>query len=210
MGVRQPNPQMTQDHGAINTIASMATGSQLSGGIQSKPGMTGDMTVNPSSVGGAMPRVSQGGGVNVQMSGGQITTNPGMNNPGMSTASGMGNPNMNSNAMANMGGSGIDPVTGLPTGGPMNQSQLGGLPLGVGPTQGAPGTGGAIPDASANNQLNNRTVIWRGESEQDTVKPVLSGHSKKDKTKALKKKGSLIEVVSIAECSNGDLHIFIV
>ena len=34
-----------------------------------------------------------------------------------------------------------------------------------------------------------------------TVKPVLSGHSKIDKTKVLKANGSLIEVESIAECS---------
>ena len=45
-----------------------------------------------------------------------------------------------------------------------------------------------------------------------TVKPVLSGHSKIDKSKVLKTKGSLMEVESIAECSLGafcntfDLH----
>ena len=36
-----------------------------------------------------------------------------------------------------------------------------------------------------------------------TVKPVLSGNSKLDKTKALKTDGSLIQVKSIAECSLG-------
>ena len=35
----------------------------------------------------------------------------------------------------------------------------------------------------------------------NTVKPVLSGHSKIDKIKILKTKGSLIKVKSIAECS---------
>ena len=46
----------------------------------------------------------------------------------------------------------------------------------------------------------------------NTVKPVLSGHSKIDKTKALKTNGSLMKVESIAECSLGafcntfDLH----
>ena len=46
----------------------------------------------------------------------------------------------------------------------------------------------------------------------NTVKSVLSGHSKLDKTKVLKTKGSLIKVKSIAECSFGafcntfDLH----
>ena len=35
----------------------------------------------------------------------------------------------------------------------------------------------------------------------DTVKPVLSGHSKKDKTKLLMANGSLMKVESIAECS---------
>ena len=46
----------------------------------------------------------------------------------------------------------------------------------------------------------------------DTVKPVLSGHSKIDKTKVLKENGSLMKVESIAECSLGafcntfDLH----
>ena len=46
----------------------------------------------------------------------------------------------------------------------------------------------------------------------DTIKPVFSGHSKKDKTKALKTDCSLMQVESIAECSLGvfcntfDLH----
>ena len=35
----------------------------------------------------------------------------------------------------------------------------------------------------------------------NTVKPVLSGHSKNDQTKALKTNGSLMKVESIAECS---------
>ena len=35
-----------------------------------------------------------------------------------------------------------------------------------------------------------------------TVKPVLSGHSKIDKTKVLKPCGSLMQVKSIAECSH--------
>ena len=45
-----------------------------------------------------------------------------------------------------------------------------------------------------------------------TVKPVLNGNSKKDKTKVLKTNGSLMKVESIAECSLGafcntfDLH----
>ena len=45
-----------------------------------------------------------------------------------------------------------------------------------------------------------------------TVKPVLSGHLKIDKTKVLKTNGSLMKVESIAECSLGafcntfDLH----
>ena len=34
-----------------------------------------------------------------------------------------------------------------------------------------------------------------------TVKPVLSGHLKKDKTEVLMENGSLMEVKSIAECS---------
>ena len=46
----------------------------------------------------------------------------------------------------------------------------------------------------------------------DTEKPVLSGHSKTDKTKVLKTNDSLMKVESIAECSLGafcntfDLH----
>ena len=36
-----------------------------------------------------------------------------------------------------------------------------------------------------------------------TVKPVLSGHSKIDKTKVLKTNGSLMKVESIAECFFG-------
>ena len=37
--------------------------------------------------------------------------------------------------------------------------------------------------------------------ESYTIKPVLSGHSKIDKTKVLKTNGSLMKVESIAECS---------
>ena len=46
----------------------------------------------------------------------------------------------------------------------------------------------------------------------NTIKPVLSGHSKIDKTKVLKTNDSLMKVESIAECSLGafcntsDLH----
>ena len=36
---------------------------------------------------------------------------------------------------------------------------------------------------------------------KSTVKPVLSGHSKKDKTKVLMANGSLMQVKRIAECS---------
>ena len=40
-----------------------------------------------------------------------------------------------------------------------------------------------------------------------TVKPVLSGHSKQDKTKMLMTNSSLMDVESIAECSPwGNLH----
>ena len=35
------------------------------------------------------------------------------------------------------------------------------------------------------------------------VKPVLSSHTKRDKTKVLKTSGSLMKVESIAECSTG-------
>ena len=47
---------------------------------------------------------------------------------------------------------------------------------------------------------------------KNTVKPVLSGHSKKDKSKVFKTNDSLMKVESIAECSLGafcntfDLH----
>ena len=46
-----------------------------------------------------------------------------------------------------------------------------------------------------------------------TVKPVLSGHIKIDKTKVIKTDGSLMQIESIAECSNRafcntfDLHL---
>ena len=39
----------------------------------------------------------------------------------------------------------------------------------------------------------------------NTVKPVLSGHSKIDETKALKTSDSLVQVKSIAECSHNIL-----
>ena len=50
------------------------------------------------------------------------------------------------------------------------------------------------------------------QEDSTTVKPVLSGHSKIDKTKVLETNGSLMKVESIAECSLGafcntiDLH----
>ena len=49
--------------------------------------------------------------------------------------------------------------------------------------------------------LNLLSYIWFGNNV--TVKPVLSGHSKIDKTKVLKTNGSLMKVESIAECSLG-------
>ena len=56
-------------------------------------------------------------------------------------------------------------------------------------------------------------VIWFGEVlEKSTVKPVVSSHSKIDKTKVSKTNGSLMKVESIAKCSLGtfcntlDLH----
>ena len=41
-----------------------------------------------------------------------------------------------------------------------------------------------------------------------TVKPVLSDHSKIDKTKVLKTNGSLMKVESYAECSESILQYF--
>ena len=54
----------------------------------------------------------------------------------------------------------------------------------------------------------------RQHSKENTVKPVLSGHSKIDKTKVLKVNGSLMKVESIADaecplgafCNTFDLH----
>ena len=40
--------------------------------------------------------------------------------------------------------------------------------------------------------------------QDSTVKPVFSGHSKKDKTKVLKTDGMLMQVESIVECSLGE------
>ena len=45
------------------------------------------------------------------------------------------------------------------------------------------------------------TLAKRNDSIKPTVKPVLSGHSKIDKTKVLMTNGSLMKVKSIAECS---------
>ena len=60
--------------------------------------------------------------------------------------------------------------------------------------------------------LDNSDVIVENQG-QNTVKPVLSGHSKIDKTKILMTNGSLMKVESIAECfplgafcNNFDLH----
>ena len=44
-------------------------------------------------------------------------------------------------------------------------------------------------------------LVKFGEILHSTVKPVLSGHSKIDKTKVLKTNGSLMKVESIVECS---------
>ena len=58
--------------------------------------------------------------------------------------------------------------------------------------------------------MTSKTNSWM--YKESTVKPVLSGHSKIDKTKVLKTNGSLMKVESIAECSLGafcntfDLH----
>ena len=44
-------------------------------------------------------------------------------------------------------------------------------------------------------------VLYTAEIRLNTVKPVLSGHSKIDKTKILMTSGSLMKVESFAECS---------
>ena len=44
----------------------------------------------------------------------------------------------------------------------------------------------------------------------NTVEPVLSGHSKIDKTKILMTNDSLMKVESIAECNTFDLHLAII
>ena len=50
-------------------------------------------------------------------------------------------------------------------------------------------------------------VLKNSVNREDTLKPVLSSHSKKkDKTKILLTNGSLIKVESIAECSNGSIQ----
>ena len=61
--------------------------------------------------------------------------------------------------------------------------------------------------------ITERLLMGRKESKQtNKQKPVLSGHSKIDKTKVLKTNGSLMKVESSAECSFGafyntfDLH----
>ena len=58
----------------------------------------------------------------------------------------------------------------------------------------------------SNNNFYMHAENLKGESRtmpmsQNTVKPVLIGHSKIDKMKALKTGGSLMQVESIAECS---------
>ena len=118
-----------------------------------------DMIGAQGTMGGAMPNVSQGGGANPQMSVAQsISPGPSMG-PNMAGNQGMlnpQNPNMNNamgNVMPNMGSSGMDPGQGLP--GQMNPPQMPGQP--------APGTTGTLPETGAN-QLNNRTVVWRGKT----------------------------------------------
>ena len=45
-------------------------------------------------------------------------------------------------------------------------------------------------------------MTWTTTCNNGTVKPVLSDHSKKDKTKILMTNGNLMKVESIAECSH--------
>ena len=62
-------------------------------------------------------------------------------------------------------------------------------------------------------QRTNNLVL---EQNNNTVKPVLSGNSKINKTKVLKTDGTLMQMESIAECSLGafcntfDLHLAII
>ena len=70
---------------------------------------------------------------------------------------------------------------------------------------------GAIGSINNNPQNMGQEIQFRIQL-YNTVKPVLSGHSKIDKTKVLKTNGSLMKVESISECSLGafcktfDLH----
>ena len=65
------------------------------------------------------------------------------------------------------------------------------------PDQTAP----AIKAAKFHKQMREQTTFF-----VDTVKPVLSGHSKIDKTKILLTNDSLMKVESIAECSKGSIR----
>ena len=53
-----------------------------------------------------------------------------------------------------------------------------------------------------------RSADFQRPVDQTTVKPVLSGHSKKDKTKILMTNGSLMKVESIAECSPWNILLY--
>lgn len=145
----------------MNTIATMATSSQLTGGIQSKPGLVGsqpDMGVAQSAMGGSIARVSQTGGVSTQMGGAQ-SVNTGM--PGSQGIGNPNNPNMNNQAVGNvmqgMGNTGMETGQG-PQGTQMSQQAMGG----VAPGQTATGVSGSLPDSSGGNQLSNKRVIWKG------------------------------------------------
>ena len=56
------------------------------------------------------------------------------------------------------------------------------------------------------NQAHSRIERLVGPNCENTVKPVLSGHSKIDKSKILMANGSLMKIESIAECNTFDLH----
>ena len=56
-------------------------------------------------------------------------------------------------------------------------------------------------DVSITQPLEEPVAQWYSVRFTCTVKPVLSSHSKIDKTKVLKTGGSLVQVESIAECS---------
>ena len=162
-------PNNHQDAMAMSAISTMQGTNSMSAGIQSKPGMMGNIpmsqpgqnVMNQGMQGG--PNVSIGGpntslGVASSGMGGASSSMGGMN----TTMASLGGPNVNTSmiggpnqTMPSASVQGMDTVNPTNIGG--QNPQMGGAQPGMGGQPGIPG-----PEQQGPNQLQNRNIIWRG------------------------------------------------